>query len=118
MSPDYMYYDKLKNTYVTETDPRFQNSYVKTYKKPGSAYIEAWLGTSADGMSKDIYMNIVYPPETYYSSKHDAIFKAKCEKNNFKPIELRYWLIPKDKFEEYYKRFILKIPPCKNPDYE
>ena len=99
-----MLYDAFANMYVLEGDPFAPpERYIEALKGPTGIYIETW------DVGDHRRLDISYTIEEYYDTKlHSAKFKLMCEKYNCTPKKLCYFTLPKEKFDEYVKRFHLE----------
>ena len=90
------YYDIFDGEYVLN---RIENApperYIEIVRGVNGVCTESW----EDGSGK--CLTIAYSEEDYYiPPMHDAIYNEMCNKNNFKPRKLRYFVLPKSRFDE------------------
>lgn len=101
---DCMYYDSFSNEYVMKPDETAPpERYAKTLRGTNGIYIDSWW---VESNGEKMCLDVAYLPDEYYDGNiHDQRLIAMCEKNNCKPIILRHFVLPSEKFDEYAKRF-------------
>lgn len=100
---DAMYYDVFAEEYVKEKDPYAPpERYCFTTRGVEGIYVDHW--EDKDGLC----MDVAYLADEYYTEEHTRKLKAMCERENFKPLRLRYFTLPAEKFDEYVKQFGLE----------
>jgi len=99
-----MLYDVFANEYTKEMDPNAPpERYIPTYRGNKGMYEETW---EVEDNNCNI-LNITYTIDEYYDSeRHNARFKLVC--GNHKPVKLRSFTLPEEKFDEYVHLFGLE----------